>query len=166
MDLETKLGYKNKYAEGKFKFWPAYICFIVFGFLNSFGKDKLEIKNLLLSIGVSVILAVVTVYMLVLMLNAFNSKLRKETEGKFAKEAVEAGMLFMIPFTILAVLAKFGLGWTGVMPFASAGITTATAVVGTEVMKKGAKGIKNVIIPSLLAFLISTVWMLLIAKLL
>jgi hypothetical protein len=52
------------------------------------------------------------------------------------------------------------------MAFASAGITTAAAVVGTEVMKKGAKGIKNVIIPSLLAFLISTGWMLLIAKLL
>lgn len=164
--MEKKLGYKNKTIKGNFKFWPAYICFIVFGFLNAFDQGKLEIKSLLISITVSFILGVVTVYMLIFMLNSFNSNLCKETDGKFAKEAIETGMLFMIPFTILGVLAKFGLGWNGVMQFASAGITTATAVVGTEVMKRGAKGVKNVIIPSLFAFLISTGWMLLIAKLL
>ena len=48
------------------------------------------------------------------------------------------------------------------MPFASTAIMTAAATAGTEAMKKGAQGAKNVMIPSMIAFLISTGWMLLV----
>ena len=68
----------------------------------------------------------------------------------------------MIPFTILAVLALVALGWNTIMPFASTAIMTAAATAGTEVMKKGAQGVKNMMIPSLVAFLLSTSWMLLV----
>jgi len=70
--------------------------------------------------------------------------------------------LFMIPFTVLAVLAQFVLGWNGIMPFASAAIMTAAATAGTEVVKKGAQGMKNVMIPTLVALVLSTAWMLLV----
>jgi hypothetical protein len=95
-----------------------------------------------------------------MLLNAGNADLR-QTSSQFAREAVSTGMLFMIPFTALAVLARFVLGWEAVMPFASAAIMTAAATAGTEVMKKGAQGIKNVLIPSVLAFVLSTGWMML-----
>jgi len=62
-------------------------------------------------------------------------------------------------------LAQFLLGWNAVMPFASAAVMTSVATGGSEVMKKGAQGIKNMIIPSVVAFLISTGWMLLIGLL-
>ena len=65
-------------------------------------------------------------------------------------------------FTILAVLALVVLGWNTIMPFASTAIMTAAATAGTEVMKKGAQGVKNMMIPSLVAFLLSTSWMLLV----
>jgi len=39
---------------------------------------------------------------------------------------------------------------------------TAAATAGTEVMKNGAAGIKNVMIPSFLAFVLSTGWMMLV----
>ena len=77
-------------------------------------------------------------------------------------EAVGSGMLFMIPFTVLAILAMVVLGWNAIMPFASAAVTTAAATAGTEAMKKGAQGIKNVLIPTVAAMVVSTVWMLLV----
>ena len=73
-----------------------------------------------------------------------------------------AASLVTVTFTVLAVLAQLLLGWNAVMPFASAAIMTASAAAGTEVMKKGAQGIKNVMIPSALAFVLSTGWMLLV----
>lgn len=85
-----------------------------------------------------------------------------QLNAQFAKEAVGNGMLFMIPFTILAIFAQFILGWDAVMPFASAAIMTACATAGAEVMKSGAKGIKNVMLPTGIAFVLSTSWMMLV----
>jgi hypothetical protein len=95
-----------------------------------------------------------------MLFNRGNQALYAEN-NQFAQEAVGTGMLFMIPFTVLAILAQLLLGWNAVMPFASAAIMTASATAGTEVMKKGAQGIKNILIPSFLAFVFSTGWMML-----
>jgi hypothetical protein len=92
-----------------------------------------------------------------------NPALRQSEKSQFAREAVAAGMLFVIPFTVLAVLAQLALGWNAVMPFASAAVMTAAATTGTEVMKRGAQGIKNMLLPSGLALVLSTGWMLLVA---
>ena len=62
-------------------------------------------------------------------------------------EAVKNGMMFMIPFTILAVLASIILGWDSIMPFASAAIMNASSAAGIELSKNGAKGFKNIILP-------------------
>ena len=78
-------------------------------------------------------------------------------------EAVKNGMMFMIPFTILAVLASIILGWDSIMPFASAAIMNASSAAGIELSKNGAKGFKNIILPTLLSFIFSTGWMLVIS---
>ena len=46
----------------------------------------------------------------------------------------------MIPFTVLALLAFFVLGWQAIMPFAAAAITTSAANAGSEVIKSGGQG--------------------------
>jgi len=154
------LGYADGAGPGEVKFWPVYLCFIIFGIMISFSKPEFKVTTLLLSLFLALIIGLLTVNLLIMSFNAGNAALRKNS-GSFAREAVGTGMLFMIPFTVLAVLAKFGLGWDAVMPFASAAIMTAAATAGTEVMKKGAQGIKNVLIPSVLAFVLSTGWMML-----
>lgn len=158
--MEMKLGYAKGAGPGGVKLWPVYLCFVIFGILIPFTKAELKITTLLLSVLISLVIGLLAVNLLIAAFNSSNAPLRQDN-GQFAREAVGTGMLFMIPFTVLAVLAQFALGWNAVMPFASAAIMTASATSGTEVMKRGAQGIKNVMLPSVLAFVFSTMWMIL-----
>jgi len=105
-------------------------------------------------------MGLLAINLLILAFNSGNAALRQTDRG-FAREAVGTGMLLMIPFTALAVMALVLMGWNGIMPFASAAITTAAATAGTEAMKRGAQGTKNVMIPTLVAIVLSTAWMML-----
>lgn len=120
----------------------------------------MKITTLIFSLIIALVIGFIAINLLVMIFNGNNASLRQTNVG-FAREAVGTGMLFMIPFTVLAVLALVILGWNAIMPFAASAITTAAATAGSEVMKKGAQGIKNVMIPSVLAMVLSTVWMML-----
>ncbi len=163
--MEMNLGYADGHGQKAVRFWPVYICFLVFGIFIPFSKPESQWTTFLFSILLSIVIGLMAVNLLIMMLNSGNPVLRQESGGQFAREAVGTGMLFMIPFTVLAALAQLVLGWNAVMPFASAAIMTAAATAGTEVMKRGAQGIKNVMIPSVLAFVLSTAWMLLVGLL-
>jgi len=163
--MEMNLGYARPSEQQKIKFWPVYVCFIVFGFLIPLSRDDYSITTFLLSVVLAAFIGLMSVNLLIMLLNNSNAELNQQSGGQFARQAVGTGMLFMIPFTVLAVLAQLLLGWNAVMPFASAAIMTAAANSGTEVMKKGAQGIKNIMIPSVLAFFLSTGWMLLVGLL-
>lgn len=159
--MDDKLGYVGKAGGDKVQFWPIYLCFIFFGVTIPFSKAQFTFTTFLLSLLISIIIGFITVYVLVMLFQASNAQLA-QTNSLFAKEAVADGMLFMVPFAVLAALAQFILGWDAVMPFASAAIMTACATAGAEVLKKGAQGAKNVMIPSFIAFVISTGWMMLV----
>lgn len=163
--MNMKLGYAENSAQNPVSFWPVYICFLVFGLLIPFSKSQPQWLSFVLSVLLSLIIGILAVKILIALFNSGNPALRQESNGQFAQEAVSTGMLFMIPFTVLAALAQLVLGWDAVMPFASAAIMTAAATAGTEVMKRGAQGIKNVMIPSVLAFVLSTGWMMLVGLL-
>jgi hypothetical protein len=159
--MEKNLGYTRQPGPQSVKFWPIYLCFIIFGILIPFSKTEIILSTLILSILIAMAIGFLAVNMLIVSLKSGNQTLQAEN-SQFAREAVGTGMLFMIPFTVLAVLAQLLLGWNAVMPFASAAIMTAAATAGTEVMKKGAPGVKNILIPSLIAFIFSTSWMMLV----
>lgn len=159
--METRLGYAEGAGPDGVKLWPAYLCFIIFGILMPFSKPEFKFTTLLLSLIIAIAVGFMAVNILIMAFNSGNADLR-QTDGGFAREAVGSGMLFMIPFTVLAILAMVVLGWNAIMPFASAAVTTAAATAGTEAMKKGAQGIKNVLIPTVAAMVVSTVWMLLV----
>lgn len=160
--MEMNLGYTQPSIQPRVKFWPVYTCFLIFGILIPLSRSDAGVLTFITSILLAALIGFAAVNVLIMMLNNGNKMLSQETGGQLAREAVAAGMLFMIPFTVLAVLAQLLLGWNAVMPFASAAIMTATASAGTEVMKRGAQGIKNIMLPSLLAFVLSTGWMMLV----
>lgn len=160
--MEMKLGQAGGPGRKAVLMWPVYLCFMVFGLLIPFTKTGFQGMTFVYSVLISLAVGLLTVKLLMMLFNLVNPELLAAA-GQFAGEAVSAGMLFMIPFTVLAVMAQFLLGWNAVMPFASAAIMTATATAGAEVMKKGAQGIKNVLIPAALAFVLSTGWMMLVA---
>lgn len=163
--METQLGYAGTSIRKKTAFWPSYLCFTVFGVLIPFSKSDVQAVSVLLSVLLALAVGLLAVKLQIILFNSGNPALRAETAGQFAPEAVGVGMVFMIPFTVLAVLSRLLLNWDAVMPFASAAIMTSAATAGAEVMKKGAQGIKNVLIPSGVAFVLSTGWMMLVAML-
>jgi hypothetical protein len=163
--MDKKLGQAKPQGRQKTAFWPSYLCFITLGVLVPLSRPDFQILTLVLSAALALVIGLLAVQLLIILFNSGNGALRQETGGKFAREAVSEGMLFMIPFTALAVLAQVFLHWDAVMPFASAAIMTAAATAGAEVMKKGATGMKNVLIPSAVAFFLSTGWMMLIGSL-
>lgn len=156
------MGYAGGAGPDGVKIWPAYLCFIIFGILIPFSRPELKFTTVIYSIIIAIVVGLLAVNLLILTFNSGNAALRQSDRG-FAREAVGNGMLFMIPFTALAIMALAILGWNAVMPFASAAITTAAATAGTEAMKRGAQGVKNVMIPSLVAIVLSTGWMMLTA---
>jgi len=161
-NVDTKLGYAGGAGSDGVKLWPAYLCFIIFGILIPFSQPEFKFTTMIYSVIVALVVGLLAVNLLILVFNSGNAALR-QTDGGFAREAVGTGMLFMIPFTALAIMALAMLGWNAIMPFASAAITTAAATAGTEAMKRGAQGVKNVMIPSLVAIVLSTGWMMLTA---
>lgn len=163
--MNMNLGYAEAPGQKRAALWPVYLCFVVFGVLIPLSKPQFKATTLLLSVLLALVIGLLAVNILIMLFRSGNKTLSLESGGGFAREAVGTGMLFMIPFTVLAVLARLGLGWDAITPFASAAIMTAAASAGTEVMKKGAQGLKNVMLPSALAFVLSTGWMLLVALL-
>ncbi|KAF1086676.1 hypothetical protein SPSYN_00395 [Sporotomaculum syntrophicum] len=158
----TKIGYRQADDQKSVYFIPAYLCFIVFGILVALNKPAITMSTVLISILAAFLFAILVIFLLSLAFKLANPNLMTEGEGQVIKRAVSTGMSFMIPFTVLAVLADVVLGWDAVMPFASAAVMTAGASAGMEVMKAGVQGIKNVLLPTFLSFIISTSWMILV----
>ena len=159
-NVDTKLGYAAGAGPDGVKLWPAYLCFIIFGVLIPFSRPDYKFTTIIFSLIIAIVVGLLAVNLLIAAFNSGNKDVR-QADGGFAREAVGTGMLFMIPFTALAIMALALLGWNAIMPFASAAITTAAATAGTEAMKRGAQGVKNVMIPTLVAIVLSTVWMML-----
>lgn len=153
---------RQKTIFSNYRFWIVNLCFLMFGILLPFTKPFFSIVTFTVSVTISLIFALTSVSLLVVIFNNLNPHLSNVSQSS-TQDAVARGMLFMIPFTVLAVLAKFGLGWDAIMPFLSSGITTAMASSGSEIMKEGGRGAKNLILPSIFAFLISTIWMLILS---
>jgi hypothetical protein len=84
------------------------------------------------------------------------------THGKLAGlSAVSSGMLLIVPFTLLALIADLVLGWSAVLTFATAGVMTGAGAVGTEMSKLGSRRPANMILPTLVGILFVVGWMLL-----
>ena len=77
--------------------------------------------------------------------------------------AASEGLLLLLPFTILALLAELLLGWNAAQAFAAAGLMASAPGMGAAAMKRGGNRWANLILPSLAGLALSAAWMLLCA---
>jgi hypothetical protein len=75
-----------------------------------------------------------------------------------ALDAVGRGFIIILPFTLLAILAEFIFKWGATQAFTQAGIMTAGAAVGMEVMRKSGQKAKYMIAPMAGAIVFSMAW--------
>lgn len=140
----------------------AIICFAILGALT--GRHINSAAGFMLAYAVfSALIAWVCLTGLAGLLYASNGQVRQQHGWPGVTQAVAKGMLLIFPFTALALIAEVALGWNATLAFTSAGIMTAGAAVGAEMMKLGGGRLVNMILPTLGASGLSSVWIMLSA---
>lgn len=92
-------------------------------------------------------------------LGMFNGQLKKEKGKNAISYAIDNGMLFLAPFTLMLLIAVLYLEWTMTIPFISAGIMAVGTASGIEINKMlGKSGIKNTIAAAGVSFAFSLLW--------
>ena len=136
------------------------LCFMIIG-ICAF-TDPLDPFNLY-HIGFGIIAGSIFGFLFRMFLRAFlnilNGKLNKE-QGKTAiRGAVDRGMLFLIPFVVMLIIATFLLKWSMTAAFISAGIMAVGTAAAIEMGKiKGKQDIRNTIATSGVSYLFSFLW--------
>ena len=92
-------------------------------------------------------------------LNLLNGKLKRELGKAAIKSAVDRGMLFLIPFVVMLIIAAFLLEWSMTAAFISAGIMAVGTAAAIEMGKlKGKQEIRNTIATSGVSYLFTFLW--------
>lgn len=92
-------------------------------------------------------------------LGLLNGRFKKEKGKDVIRYAVDNGMLFLVPFTLMLAIAVFYLGWSMTVPFISAGIMAVGTASAIEIGKiQGKQKIKNTLAASGISFAFSFLW--------
>lgn len=136
------------------------LCFIAFG-IAAFSKplDRLNLYNIGFGIVVGLFFGFLFKKFLRSFLSLINKNLRKEKGKETIYYAVEIGMLFLIPFAVMVLIATFYFKWSMSGGFIAAGIMAVGTAAALEIGKlTGRQELKNTIISSGVSFLFSLLW--------
>lgn len=136
------------------------LSFVIFGVLgvNTSVPDP-KASHIAIGVAVSLVMAGISVGSNISLFGALNPEVRRKHGISGIAEGVLDGYLYMLPFLALATLSTLLFKWQAAMSFASAAVMIGGATAGTEMMKKGARGMKNMLIPSAIGFLVTLLWM-------
>lgn len=136
------------------------LSFIIFGVLAfSNPLDKYNPYNIIIGGLIGLFFGFLCRLFLIWLLKAFNGQLRKTSGKKVISFAVNRGMLFLLPFAIMALFSYYYLGWFISSGFLSAGIMTAATSASIEIGKlKEKQEIKDTIASLLVGAGFSTLW--------
>ena len=92
--------------------------------------------------------------------HVMNPEIARTHGGAAALTPVATGMLMVVPFTALALIAELSLGWSATQTFAAAGLMTGAGSVGMEIGRLGPRKIMNSLVPAGGGMLFVMIWML------
>lgn len=136
------------------------LCFIAFG-ISAFHNplDKINLYNIIFGIVLGLFFGWLFKKFLRGFLGLFNLKFKKEQGKEVIRYAVDTGMLFLVPFSVMVLVAVFLLKWSMTGGFISAGImSVGTAAAVTIGRLKGKQELRNTIATSGVSFLFSFIW--------
>ena len=145
----------------KLKGFIGTLCFIVFGIVAF-----MDFNNPLnrINIGVGIALGFVFSFLSKLILSVFfrilNGDVKKNYSKKHIKAAISFGMVYLVPFSVMAFLASYYMHWTATSAFLSTGIMTVSALTAVELGKlKSKPSIFNSIAATVAGAMISSLWL-------
>lgn len=137
-----------------------YLCFMAIG-ISAFSNpiEPMSIYNISFGAAAGLLFGWLFRIFLRAFLSLFNGKLKKEKGKKIIREAVDSGMLFLVPFALMMLIAVFYLQWSETRGFVSAGIMAVGTASAIEMGKlKGKQEIKNTIASSGVSLVFSFLW--------
>jgi len=131
------------------------ICFIPFGVLLAWVAESGVIGT-----AINCVVSFLFGLLITVSCNKFYKSMTKK--NGLSHETIEKIMikssLYLVPFIILALAAKFMLGWSTMMPFIATGTMSYLATTTFEMNKVGMKGFFSSIVPTFIGSGITMVW--------
>lgn len=161
MEEKIMQGTQLEYNKGKgLRKLVRLLCFMVIGVCALINPlDLLNLYNIGLGIICGLLFGGLFRMFLKGFLGMLNGRFKKEQGKEAIRYAVDNGMLFLVPFTLMLALAVFYLGWTMTIPFISAGIMAVGTASAIEMGKmQGKQKIKNTVAASGVSFAFSFLW--------
>lgn len=145
---------------GGMKF-TAILCFMVFGTVALMQQgDLLNPINIGFGILSGLVFALLSAILFRLSAGLFNRDTKKKYGPMFVTWVVWRGMLFLVPFAVMAALAALLLHWESAGLFISAGIMSAATAVIMEISRYHEKPkLKNSIVLPMTASILSMAWL-------
>lgn len=94
---------------------------------------------------------------------AFNPAARGSCTYRHLLDVLARGFVYLLPFTLLALLAELALGWNAAQVFTQAGIMTCGTIAGAEIVGLSGGRMVHIIAPVAGSFMFSFLWILLSA---
>jgi hypothetical protein len=157
---------ENSKSHSGFKRLIGVLCFALFGVLGTLQQgQEFDLLNILYGLLVGLVFGWVSIMILTIFLRWINPGLKKTQKKGFARRAVSSGMVFMVPFAVMAFMAVTILHWKSAGLFVSGAISAVAVATGAEISKLYEKPkLWNNIVPSVLATLSSMTWLYLIVR--
>jgi len=141
--------------------WLRRVCFILLG-ITSFTDSSMpyDVGRLIAGVLVGIIFGFIATSFYRMILWLMNPKLNKASDKKVIKEVVNSGMMFLLPFTIMALIAVFALGWQVNGVFVSAALMSVGVVASNELEKHTGKAkMKNTIAATVISGGFASLWL-------
>jgi hypothetical protein len=157
---------ENRKSHSGFKRFIGYLCFALFGMVSAMQQgQESNLLNIVYGILVGIVFGWVSMLVLAVFLGLINPGLKKTQKRGFARRAVSSGMVFMVPFALMALMAVYFLHWKSAGLFVSAAISAVAVATGAEISRLYEKPrLWNNIIPSILASACSMLWLFVIVQ--
>jgi hypothetical protein len=137
----------------------ALACINVLGWLTLRRLPVTSLTAFVLAFGL-VVVALIGLAVLSVVLHLLNPEVARAHGKPAAFVAVASGMVMVIPFAVLALIAELVLHWSAAQAFATAGVMTGAAGIGVEISRLGPGRKANALVPALAGGLFVVVWIL------
>ena len=135
-------------------------CIATLGWLTARHMSLAPIWSFMVTFGLMV-MGLIWLALLTGIVHVINPEIAQAHGSGAALVPVATGMLMIVPFTLLALVAELLLGWSATQAFAAAGLMTGAGAVGVEIGRLGPRKLLNSLVPAAGGMLFVVVWMLL-----
>jgi len=140
--------------------WIGRLCFMLIGISSTANlMDVFNPYQILVGALIGLVYGALFRIFLRWFIMSFNHKYKKENGKDGLTLAINVGMMYLIPYTIMLILATYYMRWGTTQAFVSTGLMTVGTVAVMEIGKlKGKTELRNTLATAFVSFMFSSLW--------